>query len=100
MTLQPSCDFPVKDVFEDNTGPHKLAQWSGTDRCFIAIAKQQENAIGVMMEQLVQNDVPETPVKFNKVARDEKKKQSMLVARDAYMQQKDELAKSRVINLG
>ena len=48
----------------------------------------------------MQNDVPETPVKFNKVARDEKKKQSMLVARDAYMQQTDELAKSRVINLG
>ena len=48
----------------------------------------------------MQSDVPEIQLKFNKVARDEKKKQSMLVARDAYMQQKVELAKSRVINLG
>ena len=53
-----------------------------------------------MVERLIQNDVPDTPVKFNKVARDEKKRRPMLVARDGYMHQKDELAKSRVINLG
>ena len=60
------CDFLVKGFFEDKTGPHKLAQWSGTGKCFISIA------IGVMMEQLMQNYVLETPVKFNKVARDMK----------------------------
>ena len=62
--------FPLKDFFEDKTGTNKLDQWQGTDKCFHAIAKQQDNAIGAMVEQLMQSDAPETQVKSNKLTRD------------------------------
>ena len=94
--LKPS-DFPAKDFFEAQTGPWATKSWEGQDRGFQALATLQNDRYTVLQEQ-VQRDVPETPVKFNSKAKTEKKSNAMTVAREAYKAQQDELNRSRIIS--
>ena len=96
--LKPS-DFPSKDFFDDKSGPFFVKTWGDIDKGFQAIATLHAERHANFQHQLVVQDVPETPRKLNSKAKQEKKSNAMLVARDAYQAQQAELNKGRVISL-